>query len=372
MVGGGSGLVNSFISTRTVCGRLEAMSQRFVLDEISDLQDQIEQQMRSVVERRGHVAPLFREMVNHHLGWISSRDKATQTKGKRVRPLITLLVGKALGANDQALLATGAAVELIHNFTLIHDDIMDNSLERRHRPTVWSIWGVGQAINAGDGLYGLGYLSALDLMNVLTDSGRHVVADVVLALTQACLDTAEGQILDVSFEKRTDVSVDEYITMVSNKSASLIECAARCGALVSTNDQNVVEAYARFGRTVGIAFQIRDDYLGIWGDETITGKPTGTDIVERKKSLPVIQGFGSATGEDRSRLLNVYSKELPDDTDVTIVQDILVRLGADAQTERLATQYYEDAMSELASTGIDNQWQIKLRSLARFLVERSI
>lgn len=347
------------------------MRSRDIFDELSGLRDEIESKMKVVIDRRGYVAPPLREMVYHHLGWKPQDDVPIQTQGKRVRPLITLLVGKALGGNDEAVLALAAAIELIHNFTIVHDDIMDRSPERRHRPTLWRLWGDGQAINTGDGLCILGYLSALDLRHIALGSDGKVLSEASLALTEACLDTVEGQILDVGFEVRSSISVEEYIVMVSHKSASLIGCAARCGALLSTNDKDIVEAYAQFGRNLGIAFQMRDDYLGIWGDESVTGKPTGIDIMERKKSLPVVWGFAAAGDADRARLESIYANQETTEEDVNEVQHLLTDIGADVYTNQLASQYYEDSLADLAATGIENEWQEKLRSLAVFLIERT-
>lgn len=346
------------------------MSSTELFSDLAEYMQEIEEQMKSVVERRGQVAPLFRSMVFHHFGWSSSEDQRLQARGKRIRPLITILVGNALGGKRDALVSAAVGLELLHNFTIVHDDIMDGSLERRHRPTVWSIWGAGQAINAGDGLFALGYLSALDLRGQVVGSSGQVGLQVIAAMTEACLATAEGQILDMSFEKRYDVSVEEYVVMVSNKSAALIACASLCGALISTENEAIAKAYTEFGRNLGIAFQIRDDFLGIWGSPDVTGKPSGIDILERKKSLPVIWGLNQSSASARQRLLEIYEKDNLDALDIAQVQAILTEVGADIHTDQMATSYYEQSLNALSATGVENEWQAKLRTLARFLVER--
>jgi geranylgeranyl diphosphate synthase, type I len=340
-----------------------------IFDRVSDLTDKIESQIKFTVDQRGKIAPLFAEISAHHFGW-NANDSRVQSRGKRVRPLMTMLVGKALGGDEPHLLPCAAGIEITHNFTLIHDDIMDESTERRHRPTAWTIWGIGQAINTGDGLFALSYKSILDTLKLPSPPETSAVVDVIAFLTEALLNTAEGQMLDVSFEKRDDVSVEEYLLMIFNKSGTLIECAAKCGARLSTDNPYLIDAYAGFARNLGIAFQIRDDYLGIWGEEGTTGKPSAIDILERKKTLPVIWGLAQAEVGSRNKVREIYLKEKLSVDDVDFVQHKLRELGADSYTKSLAMEYYNTALDHLNSTGIKNEAQDMLRSLAAFLIER--
>jgi geranylgeranyl diphosphate synthase, type I len=341
-----------------------------LLNELSQVLEGFEHEMKITIEERGVTAPVFREMIFHHFGWSSDGDPRIQSKGKRIRPLITMLVAKALGGNDFFARNVGIALELMHNFTIVHDDIMDQSLERRHRPTVWSLWGSSQAINAGDGLFALSYLGVLNLEDQNSDIPPKTILKIIKSLTVACLDTVEGQILDIGFESKNDVMVEECIKMISNKSGSLISCSAQCGALISTDDKSTIENYTEFGRNLGIAFQIRDDYLGIWGDESVTGKTSGIDIIERKKSLPIIWALNQKS--DQTKIIrSIYAQDQINIEDVSTVTNILTDLGSDKYTIELATQYYDKALEYLHKTNIKNKWQDTIVMLSDFLINRN-
>ncbi len=330
----------------------------------------IEEEMRAARQEQREVAPLLWQMIDHHFGWdAESAAQRARIAGKRVRPVLMALVARAITGDYRHVLPAAAALEFLHNFTLIHDDVMDRSLERRHRPTVWSIWGSDQAINAGDGLYALANLTLTRLLRLAVPPARIVRAAAVLS--QACLWTAEGQVLDMTFPQRDDVTVAEYLTMITHKTATLIEAATQMGALLSTDDETIIRAYGQFGRALGIAFQVRDDYLGIWGDEAVTGKSATSDIHEKKKSYPVLVAWERAAAEDRETLRRLYAQPALSDDDVHQVMRILERAGAPAETERVATQYYEAALAHLDDTGLANAAQTELRQLASFLVRRA-
>lgn len=330
----------------------------------------IDAEMAAARHEQQEIAPLLWAVIDYQFGWsLADPDERQKVSGKKIRPLLMALVAQAISGEYRHVLPAGAALEFIHNFTLIHDDVMDKSPERRHRPAVWVHWGPSQAINAGDGLYALGMLASTRL------SAKGIPADNVVAtfkvLSQACLNTAEGQILDMDFETRDAVSTEDYITMISNKSANFIEAAATIGALLSTHDQRVIAAYGQFARNLGIAFQIRDDYLGVWGSEKQTGKSTTSDIREKKKSYPVLAAFEHAQNEDRTTLRRIYAQEALSETDIQTVLTILERAGAAGQTDQIAQQYYEIAMNSLKNTGIENETQDMIRHYAAFLIQRT-
>lgn len=330
----------------------------------------IDAEMQAIREEQTEVTPLFWEVVDYQFGW--SLDDPVERKkasGKKARPLLMALVAKAICGDYQHVLAAGAALEMLHNFTLIHDDVMDNSPERRHRPAVWTKWGKWQAINCGDGLYALANLAGTRVLD-RGASAAHAVA-TIRVLSQACLWTAEGQILDMDFEARETVSTEEYVTMVSHKSGTLIEAAAKIGALLSTDDTSVIESYALFARNLGIAFQIRDDYLGVWGDEAMTGKSATSDIREKKKAYPFLVGFELAGDADRATLRRIYAQDELSETDIAAVLEILGRVGAAKYTDQIARQYYNRALDYLDKTGIQNETQDLIRQFAAFLVERA-
>jgi len=230
----------------------------------------------------------YHEMLTYHMGW-TGEDSGPDATGKRVRPLLVLLTTAASGGDWQAALPAAAAVELLHNFSLVHDDIQDNSDKRRGRPTVWVKWGVPQAINAGDGLFVLSNLAITDLA---AGYPAETVVQAAQLLHNTCLDLTRGQYLDISYEKRTDLGVEDYWPMISGKTAALLAGCCAIGALLGGADEVTREAYRSFGQYLGLAFQIQDDILGIWGDEAVTGKSVASDLVEGKKSLPVLAGLG--------------------------------------------------------------------------------
>jgi geranylgeranyl diphosphate synthase type I len=330
----------------------------------------IDAEMQAIRREQTEVTPLFWEVVDYQFGWnLDDPVARKKASGKKARPLLMALVAKAICGGYQHVLAAGAALEMLHNFTLIHDDVMDNSPERRHRPAVWTKWGKWQAINCGDGLYALANLAGTRVLERGASADNAVAT--IRALSQACLWTAEGQILDMDFEARETVSTEEYVTMVSHKSGTLIEAAAKIGALLSTDDASVIESYARFARNLGIAFQIRDDYLGVWGDEAKTGKSATSDIREKKKAYPFLVGFELAREADRVTLRRIYAQDDLTEADIAAVLEILGRVGAAQYTDQSAQQYYRRALDYLDKTGIQNETQDLIRQFAAFLVERA-
>jgi geranylgeranyl diphosphate synthase type I len=232
----------------------------------------------------------FHEMLTYHMGW-TGEGAGPEAAGKRIRPLMVLLVTAACGADWHIALPAAAAVELVHNFSLVHDDIQDNSPRRRGRSTVWVHWGAPMAINVGDALFVLSNQAMVDLLQ------SHPAGTVVRAasiLHDTCLDLTRGQYLDMSYEARYDLTVDDYWPMIGGKTAALLAACCHIGALLGGADEDKQEAYRSFGRNLGLAFQVQDDLLGIWGDEAVTGKSAASDLVEGKNSLPVLYGLSQA------------------------------------------------------------------------------
>ena len=298
------------------------------------------------------VPPLEDHAVNmllrYHLGWSDQSGVPAATpssQGKALRPTLCMFACDALQGDPLHAAPAAAALELIHNFSLVHDDIQDQGMERRHQPTVWAIWGTEQALVAGDAMQSLGDLSTLRVgCNVPPDTSIRVSQ----LLTQSYLEMIEGQCRDLEFERREVIASDEYLDMIALKTGALIRSSTVIGATIATDDTETLEGVARFGRAIGRLFQIRDDYLGIWGDEAITGKSTDSDIVQRKKSYPVVYAFQHAAGTNRRELLRLYSKEELDEDDVNRVLDILNDLGADRQTDELTEATAQEARAALA------------------------
>ena len=332
----------------------------------------IEEELRQVLSIPDQLLSPFYGMMHYHLGWTDESFKATrfQTGGKRLRPLFCLLACQAVGGEPQQALPAAAAVELIHNFSLLHDDIEDNSPTRRHRATVWKIWGEPQAINAGDGMFALAHLALQRL------SEKGLPGDRVLAacrvFDQTCLALCEGQYLDMSFEDRLDVDVDRYLAMIRRKTAALLSCSTHLGALLGSGDAGLATRYARFGQNLGLAFQIEDDILGIWGEEEVTGKPQAGDIRQRKKSLPIVYALQQEASlpVSEQRVRKVYQREVIDDDAIEVVLGRLQALGARQYAQQMALDYHGRALSELEAAGMENEGQDGLRELAKLLVNR--
>ena len=215
---------------------------------------------------------------------------ANESRGKRIRPLLVLLT--CLGVSDKWLPAIpgAAAVELLHNFSLIHDDIQDESPLRRGRPTTWRLWGIAQAINAGDTMFTLANQAILGFVKTTTPE---ITLQSIDLLQHTCLSLTHGQYLDLSYENRTDISLESYWSMISGKTAALISACTEIGALAGGAKPPIQLAYREFGRNLGLAFQVKDDYLGIWGDSKRTGKSADHDLMAGKKSIPILFGMES-------------------------------------------------------------------------------
>ena len=244
----------------------------------------------------------FYEMLTYHMGW-TGEDAGPKATGKRIRPLLVLLTTAASDGNENndeivnsdvipnwlRAVSGAAAVELIHNFSLVHDDIQDNSDKRRGRHTVWVKWGAPIAINAGDALFVMANQAITDLI-------EHYPAEVVVKaariLNDTCLDLTRGQFLDMSYEERNDLDIEDYWPMVGGKTSALLSACTHIGAVLGNANEAEQEAYRLFGYHLGLAFQVQDDILGIWGDEAITGKSAASDLVEGKNSLPILYALG--------------------------------------------------------------------------------
>ncbi|MGL4651851.1 MAG: polyprenyl synthetase family protein, partial [Caldilineaceae bacterium] len=232
---------------------------------------QVETEMRSVLDNNDPAVDRHYGMLHYHMGWLNEALlPEISPSGKRLRPMLCLLACAEVGGEVARAIPAAAALELLHNFSLIHDDIEDGDEMRRHRATVWKIWGVPQAINAGDGMFALAF-AAIQRLN-----DRGVAPETTLAalriFTQTCVDLTEGQHLDIGFERRDLVEVEEYLRMIQGKTAALIAGSVAIGAAVGGAESEQDAALWRFGHNIGLAFQIQDDILGIWGDPEVTGK----------------------------------------------------------------------------------------------------
>ncbi|NMC12202.1 MAG: polyprenyl synthetase family protein [Chloroflexi bacterium] len=268
----------------------------------------IENEMEEIISQvDNHGYQQFHEMMAYHLGWVGE-GAGPEARGKRFRPLLLLLSCAATGSGWEKALPAAAAVELLHNFSLIHDDIEDNSPLRRGRETVWKKWGIPQAINSGDAMLTLAHMAMLRLDKFVPPD---ILFQAVRLLQETCLRLTRGQYLDIDFEKRENVSIQEYWQMVEGKTAALISTCASLGALIGGAEPRTCQQYQDFGFYLGLAFQAQDDLLGIWGDSAITGKSNESDLICGKKTLPVLFGL-SRNGEFAARwkLGNIQPSEV--------------------------------------------------------------
>lgn len=315
-----------------------------------------------------YTSPLY-DMLRYHLGWIDERGRPAEgSLGKALRPTLCLLACEAVAREYGRALPAAAAIELVHNFSLIHDDVQDGDRERRHRPTVWAIWGMPQAINAGTAMRVVASLTLLRL-------GEHgVPAEVQLEalrlLDESCLRLIEGQYLDISFEGRLDVGVAEYLQMIELKTGALIGCALEMGALLGGANGATVQTFGELGRHLGLAFQIRDDILGIWGEEAKTGKPVGSDIRRRKKSLPIVYALERAQGQARATLEEIYRGDGVDDAALAAVLSVLDDVGARDEAQALAVVCCERALAEMGRTDLSPWARQSIEEMAGFLTTR--
>ncbi|HYF61637.1 MAG TPA: polyprenyl synthetase family protein [Herpetosiphonaceae bacterium] len=293
-----------------------------------------------------NAAALFYQMQEYHLGW---RDEALQPSaadsGKLLRPRYCILACEAVGGKAATAEPLAAAIQLLHDFSLIHDDIQDHSPTRRGRPTVWNIWGVPHGINAGDGMYTIAQLSLLRLAEV--GVAADVVVEIARRFNQTVLRICEGQFLDMSFEERLDITEADYLAMISRKTAALIAAATGLGAILGGASQAQAVALYDFGEALGLAFQMEDDILGIWGEEAVTGKPDAHDIWGRKKSLPIIHALAHADAGDAAELRRIYGQAELAHADVPAVLSILERTGSRGYAAGVARFYHEAALAAL-------------------------
>ncbi len=300
-------------------------------------------------------------MLTYHMGW-NGEGAGPEAQGKRIRPLLVLLTTAACGGDWQHSLPAAASLELIHNFSLVHDDIQDYSDLRRGRPTVWKKWEMPQAINVGDMLFILAQLA-------LVEAKSHFSSETILQageiIHNACLALSSGQFLDISYEKRTDLTVEDYWPMISGKTAALLSACTQVGALLGGADESAQEAYHSFGHYLGLAFQVQDDYLGIWGDSALTGKSTESDLVAGKKSLPVLFGLGKmdllqGVGQ-RGRSAPRMSGHLA---------ELLTEEGAKLYTQQMADQMTDLALQNLRLANPQGEAGEALFEMAQMLLNR--
>jgi geranylgeranyl diphosphate synthase type I len=300
-------------------------------------------------------------MLAYHMGW-EGEGAGPEARGKRIRPLLVLLCTAAAGAEWPRALPAAAAVELVHNFSLVHDDIQDQSPLRRGRATVWTKWGAAQAINVGDTLFTLAQVALLRLSET---ASTDVTLRSASVLQEACLALTQGQYMDLSYETRGDLTLESYWPMVSGKTAALLAACTQLGAVTAKASDPVCRAYYRFGRFLGLAFQALDDLLGIWGDAALTGKSTESDLLSGKKSLPVLYGL-SLGGPFAVRWVQgaISAEDVP-----ALAAQLEIEGGRKYTLER-ANELTDQALGALEEASPQGEAGEMLEALARKLLRR--
>jgi len=313
-------------------------------------------------------APLY-GLMRYHLGWIDAAGApAAASPGKQLRSTLLLLVAELCGGEAAAAAPAAAAIELLHNFSLLHDDIEDESAERRGRPTVWTVAGVAQAINAGDGMHVLARAALYRLDASDTPPTR--VLEAMRELDRACLRLVEGQHLDLAFERQARVTRAEYLAMAAGKTGALIAASCAIGAILGGAAASRVEALRDFGQHLGMAFQAIDDVLGIWGDPAVTGKPAGDDLRARKMTLPVIAAL-EAGGPYAAGLAAAYGHPAAAGDDVATLAGLVEAGGGRDAAGAFARESLAASFAALDRAGLDAVGAERCRELAVRLVERT-
>ena len=318
-------------------------------------------ELRAAVDR---LPGTLRHIAGYHFGWWNADGTpCASDQGKAIRPTMTLRAAAAVGGTAAAAVPAAVAVELVHNFTLLHDDVMDRDRTRRHRPTAWCVFGTGQAILAGDALLTLAY-------EVLAEDDNPAFRAAASALSHAVLAVQDGQALDLSFETRTDVTLPECVQMARLKTAALLGCATGLGALYGGGTPEQVAELRAFGERIGLAFQLVDDLLGIWGDPEVTGKPVHSDLVSRKKSLPVVAALGSDSAA-AGRLRDIYLAAGPlSGGDAAIAADLVAEAGGRTWCQAEIAALYDSASAALAAGAVHDRPIAELTALAQLIVRR--
>ena len=285
------------------------------------------------------------DMLRYHVGWVDrSLQRVQAPAGKKLRPTLCMLVADALGNGWERAVPAATAVELVHNFSLVHDDIEDRSALRRYRETVWTVWGEAQAINVGDAILVLAQRALAEARQY----SAQTTLDALRLLNAACLGLCEGQYLDLLWERQASVTVDEYIEMIERKTARLFECAAELGALCGGATPEAQRQAALFGSSLGLAFQAVDDLLGVWGPEAETGKTAELDLANRKKSLPAVLGLAAppSTEADRFRALFQRDRQLTAE-ETAEARRLLHGMGIHEQAAAYVQGYHDEALRHL-------------------------
>jgi len=338
------------------------MSNQRVTEILEHARTLVEPELRRAVAT---LTPEMRAPAEYHFGWTDrSGNEVPGGGGKGIRPALAILSARAADVGDVGLAIPGAAaVELVHNFSLLHDDIIDGDTERRHRETVWSSWTTGDAIIVGDALHALAF-------DLLLDAVTPERVQAARRLAQRTAAMIAGQSADMSFDQRAEVTFEDCLTMEANKTGALLAYSASVGAVLTGAEADVVQQLDEFGASLGLAFQAVDDVLGIWGEPAVTGKPAGNDLRERKKSMPVAAALHSGHS-NVAEISALYAQETLADDEISRLADLIDGCGGRSRTEAEAQLHLSHAMLALDRGSLEPAALEDLKAVAEFVVSRT-
>ncbi len=333
---------------------------------LADYRPAIDAALKDALDRPGQAYRVLR----YAMGWESADGEPISAQtGKAVRPSLCLLACEMVGGNATSALPAAVSLELIHNFSLIHDDIQDRDESRHGRPSVWKTWDEAKALDAGNTMR----VEADLAVQRLTAVGVQVATAVEVAtvINEVFLEVVQGQYLDVSFEQRRDVGLSDYFQMISMKTGALIRTSLMLGAMLGEAEPQTVRAFTEFGRALGAVFQITDDVLGIWGDEESTGKPVGSDIRRKKKSLPILFAMSKSRGTALRRMREIYAQDSVSGPDVAAVLEIMDDLETRRYAGAVADRHRGEALDALSAAELEPEILKSAEEIAQFLLTRS-
>jgi len=332
----------------------------------------IEMELKRILSYlEGPRTQVFHDMLAYHMGW-KGEGSGKEATGKRIRPMLVLLTYAASYTPTtkteadaevwERALPVAACFELIHNFSLVHDDIQDSSDLRRGRLTVWKKWGMPQAINVGDAMFILAHIALLETKDRFPPEKVLHAGSII---NEACLALSSGQFMDISYEKRNNLVIEDYWSMIGGKTAALLSACTKVGAVLGGADEPSQESYRSFGHYLGLAFQVQDDYLGIWGDSAQTGKSTESDLVAGKKSLPILYGLAKNGAFARR-----WAEGPIQANEVGFLSEQLAAEGVKLFTQETSDQLTDLAIQSLRSADPQGEAGEALFELAQILLSR--
>lgn len=301
----------------------------------------------------------------YFLGWIDEHGGLTEVSGKSFRPSLMMLINESLGGKNEDILPIAMAIELFHNFSLIHDDIEDKDEYRRNRKTVWKIWGEPRGIISGSSMHALASKS-IDLLKPLNEKKIALIRSIV---SETCMQVIEGQFLDLSFESTLNINIENYLEMINKKTGALIEASAKLGAFFNYFSHEKSEQFSKLGKQFGNMFQIKDDILGIWGNDEF-GKPIGSDILKKKKSLPVLHLLNESKGNDNRMINDIFANEQNLESFVKHIIGLMSKYKTEKYCNKILNENFKDSEKIITGLKIKNLNKENLKEINQFLVYR--